>query len=66
MRKLTSENEVMAKEFTYTAKTGNIIFRSIEPNYASKDVVDKKVKDKTGQDPRLDRTIECTIRVVNA
>lgn len=54
----------MAKEFTYTAKTGKKIFCSIEPNYVSKETVDKKVKDKTGQDPRLDRTIECTIRVV--
>ncbi len=56
----------MAKEYIYTnPKTGKVLFRSIEPNYVSKETVDQKVKEKTGQDPRLDRqNIECTIRVV--
>lgn len=56
----------MAKEYIYTiSKSGKILFRSIEPNYVSKETVDQKVKEKTGRDPRLDRhLIECTIRMV--
>lgn len=56
----------MAKEYIYSnIKTGKVLFRSIEPNYVSKETVDQKVKEKTGQDPRLERhIIECTIRVV--
>jgi hypothetical protein len=56
----------MAKEYIYTdSKSGRVLFRSIEPNYVSKETVDAKVKEKTGQDPRLERhVIECTIRVI--
>ncbi len=56
----------MAKEFIYTnIKSGKVLFRSIEPNYISKETVDLKMKEKTGQDPRLDRgNIECTIRAI--
>ena len=56
----------MAKEYTYfNTKSGKVLFRSIEPNYVSKETVDLKVKEKTGQDPRLDRqNIECTIRAI--
>jgi hypothetical protein len=56
----------MAKEYIYTnSKSGKVIFRTIEPNYVSRDSVDLKMKEKTGQDPRLERhTIECTIRMV--
>ena len=42
----------MAKEYIYTnIKSGKVLFRSIEPNYVSKETVDLKVKEKTGQDP---------------
>ncbi|MDE1830594.1 MAG: hypothetical protein KGI25_09755 [Thaumarchaeota archaeon] len=56
----------MAKEYIYTnTKSRKVLFRTIEPNYVSKESIDLKMKEKTGQDPRLDRhTIECTIRVV--
>ena len=56
----------MAKEYIYTnTKSGKVLFRSIEPNYVSKETVDQKVKEKTGQDPRLERHIvECTIRAI--
>lgn len=56
----------MAKEYTYTETgTGKVIFQSIEANYVSKDIVDQKVKEKTGHDPRLNRhVIECSIRAV--
>lgn len=56
----------MAKEYIYTnTKSGKVIFRSIEANYVSKEVVDQKVREKTGHDPRIERhLIECTIRVV--
>lgn len=57
----------MAKEFVYiNIKSRKVLYRSIEPNYVSKETVDLKMKEKTGQDPRLERhTIECTIRIVN-
>lgn len=57
----------MAKEYVYISrKNGKILFRSVEPNYISKDIVDAKVKEKTGTDPRLERhIIECQIRVVD-
>ncbi len=57
----------MAKEYTYyNTRTGKVVFRSVEPNYVSKETVDQKVKEKTGNDPRLERhIIECTIRVVD-
>ena len=53
------------KEFTYkNVQTGKQIYQSLEHNYVSKETVDKKVLEKTGQDPRLQRhIIECTIRV---
>lgn len=56
----------MAKEYIYTeSKSGRILFRSIEPNYISKESVDLKMKEKTGQDPRLERhLVECTIRAI--
>jgi hypothetical protein len=54
----------MAKLFTYTnAKTGKVIFESVEPNYASIEEVDKKVLAATGQDPRLDPFISRQIRI---
>ncbi len=61
-----SNEIIMAKEYIYTySKSGKVLFRSIEPNYISKEIVDQKVKDKTGQDPRLNRhLIECTIRAI--
>lgn len=56
----------MAKEYTYTlSKSGEVIYKSIEPNYVSKETVDAQVRTKTGHDPRLERhIIDCTIRVV--
>jgi len=55
----------MAKKFVYTdTKTHQIIFESIEPNYASIDDVDKKVLKETGKDPRILPHIERMIRVV--
>jgi len=55
----------MAKMFTYTnAKTGQVIFESVEPNYVSIADVDKKVTDKTGFDPRLDPFVQRQIRAV--
>jgi hypothetical protein len=57
----------VAKEYTYKEiKSGTVLFQSIEPNYISKDIVDIKVKEKTGHDPRLEQhIIECVIRVIN-
>lgn len=56
----------MAKEYTYTlSKSGQVIYKSIEANHVSREVVDAKVREKTGHDPRLERhLIDCTIRVV--
>lgn len=54
----------MPKEFTYL-KRGILLFRSIEENYVSMETVDKKVLEKTGQDPRLDPFIERQVRVVD-
>lgn len=56
----------MAKEYIYTnSKSGTVLFRTIEANYVSKESVDLKMKEKTGQDPRLERhLIECTIRMI--
>lgn len=55
------------KKFTYTnLKTGRVIFETVEPNYASRDTVDAKVKTNTGHDPRLEpHIIECQIRVIS-
>lgn len=57
----------MSKEYTYKhTSSGKVIYQSIEPNYVSKEDVDKKVLEKTGQDPRLTKhIIDCTIRVVD-
>ena len=56
----------MAKKFIYSDhKTGKILFETVEPNYVSIDDADKKASKKIGRDPRLDRTIERTIRVVS-
>jgi hypothetical protein len=58
--------KTMAKRFTYTnIKTGRVIFDSVEPNMASRDIIDKKVAEQTGTDPRLmPHVIDCQIRVV--
>lgn len=57
----------MSKEFVYTlTKTGKLIYRTVEANYVSREIVDKKVKLQTGYDPRIDKhLIACTIRVVD-
>lgn len=57
----------MSKEYTYKlTKSGEVIYRSVEPNYASKEDVDKKVLEKTGHDPRLTKhIIECSIRTLD-
>lgn len=54
----------MAKLFTYRdAKTGKVIFESVEPNYVSIADIDKKVLAATKRDPRMDPFIERQIRV---
>lgn len=56
------------KEFTYkNIQTGKQIYQSVEENYISKEDVDKKVLNKTGQDPRLTKhIIECAIRTLDS
>lgn len=53
----------MAKKYTYTDKTGKIIFETVKPNHVSIDTVDNEVKTKTGRDPRLE-LIDRKIRAV--
>ena len=55
----------MAKRFVYrNTKTGKVIYESVEPNYVTKESMDKEVLAETGVDPRFRRDIiECQIRV---
>lgn len=55
----------MARKYTYIhAKTGKILFETVEPNYVSMEDVDKKMAAATKRDPRLDPFIERMVRVV--
>lgn len=65
LKKLDDEEKYMPRKYVYTdEKTGDRLFETTEPNYASQDVADKKMFAATKRDPRLDPFVECKIYVV--